>query len=58
MIVPSKGNDQPFESHNVYLFEMIYDCLFESVAVSIGEENRNGDENPGEVAVRQGFFRA
>ena len=39
-------------------FEMIDDCLFESVAVSIGEENRNGDENPGEVAVRQGFFRA
>jgi len=34
---------------------MIDDCLFESVAVSIGEENRNGDENPGEVAVRQGF---
>ena len=39
-------------------FEMIYDCLFESVAVSIGEENRNGDENPVEVAERQGFFRA
>ena len=39
-------------------FEMIDDCLFESVAVSIGEENRNGDENTGEVAERQGFFRA
>ena len=38
--------------------EMTDDCLFESVAVSIGEENRNGDENPGEVAERQGFFRA
>ena len=31
-------------------FEMIYDCLFESVAVSIGEENRNGDETTVEVA--------
>ena len=37
---------------------MIDDCLFESVAVSIGEENRNGDENPVEVAVRQGFFQS
>jgi hypothetical protein len=37
-------------------FEMIYDCLFGSVAVSIGEENRNGDENTIEVAVRQGIF--
>lgn len=26
-------------------FEMIYDHLFESLAVSISEENRNGDEN-------------
>ena len=25
---------------------MIDDYLFESVAVSIGEENRNGDETP------------
>ena len=58
MTVPSKGNDLPFESHNVYLFEMIYDCLFESVAVSIGEENRNGDEKTVEVAERQGIFRA
>ena len=40
------------------LFEMIDDCLFESVAVSIGEENRNGDENTVEVAERQGIFRA
>ena len=39
-------------------FEMIDDHLFESVAVSIGEENRNGDENTVEVAVRQGIFRA
>ena len=39
-------------------FEMIYDRLFESVAVSIGVENRNGDENTIEVAVRQGIFRA
>ena len=39
-------------------FEMIYDCLFESVAVSISEENRNGDENTVEVAERQGIFRA
>ena len=37
---------------------MINDYLFESVAVSIGEENRNGDENHGEVAERQGIFRA
>ena len=37
---------------------MINDCLFESVAVSIGEENRNGDDHPGEVAERQGIFRA
>ena len=58
MTVPSKGNDLPFESHNVYLFEMIYDCLFESVAVSIGEENRNGDGNIVGVAERQGIFRA
>ena len=58
MTVTSKGNDLPFESHNVYLFEMIYDCLFESVAVSIGEENRNGDETTVEVAERQGIFRA
>lgn len=39
-------------------FEMIYDHPFESVAVSIGEENRNGDENTVEVAVRQGIFGA
>jgi len=39
-------------------FEMIYDRFFESVAVSIGEENRNGDENTVKVAVRQGIFRA
>ena len=37
---------------------MIYDRLFERVAVSIGVENRNGDENTIEVAVRQGIFRA
>ena len=37
---------------------MIDDYLFESVAVSIDEENRNGDEKPGEVAERQGIFRA
>ena len=37
---------------------MIYDCLFESVAVSIGEENRNGDENTVKVAVRQGILGA
>jgi len=34
---------------------MIDDYLFESVAVSICEENRNGDENPDEVAERQGI---
>ena len=39
-------------------FEMIYDSPFESVAVSISGENRNGDENIIEVAVRQGIFRA
>lgn len=39
-------------------FEMIDDHLFESVAVSISEENRNGDENTVEVAERQGIFRA
>ena len=39
-------------------FEMIDDHLFESVAVSISEENRNGDENTVEVAKRQGIFRA
>ena len=39
-------------------FEMIDDRLFESVAVSIGEENRNGDGNPVGVAERQGIFRA
>ena len=58
MTAPSKWNDLPFESHNVFLFEMIYDCLFESVAVSIGEENRNGDENTVKVAVRQGILGA
>ena len=58
MTVPSKGNNLPFESHNVFLFEMIYDSLFESVAVSIGEENRNGDGNTVGVAERQGIFRA
>jgi len=54
-MIASKGNDLPFESHNVFLFEMIYDYLFESVAVSIGEENRNGDGNTVGVAERQGI---
>lgn len=39
-------------------FEMIDDHLFESVAVSISEENRNGDENTVEVAERQGILGA
>ena len=56
--VPSKGDDLPFESHSVFLFEMIYDYLFESVAVSIDAENRNGDGNPVGIAERQGILGA